>query len=129
MTEYLPLFEAMGLPPVKTPAWAQTPSRQTFIDEALERQKAEFREAFRAFLRAYTNTHEGFLAADVITAYRASNHPQPIKDFRCVGGIFQAAINRGELRSIGTRKAADGTGRNMDAYRRGTGKGNDEITF
>ena len=108
----LPLFDGAQSP--APPPAADT--RQTFIDNALDRQRREFKIAFKQFAEDYKAAHDRFLAADVIAAYDATNLPKPVKDYRCTGGIFQGMIHKGELRIVGTTKAADGSGRNMDVY-------------
>lgn len=91
-------------------------SRQKYIESALERQTRECKEAFREYASRYYRVNNG-TAADVVAAYKRTSLPKPVgKDFRCTGGIFQAMLRRGEIRSTGTVKAADGSGRNMDCY-------------
>lgn len=108
------LFNMFSGDPVPPPP---STSRRSFIDDALERQADEFKKAFRQFASEFYKANRG-TAADVIAEYKLTALPKPVKDYRCTGAIFMSMVHRGEIKSVGTVKAGDGSGRNMDVYAR-----------
>jgi len=93
-----------------------TQPRQPLIDLALQAQSEMFRETFREFAENYFANRSGKVE-DVVAAYKNANLPQPKTDFRSCGGIVQKLVRDRKIRSIGTAKANDGSGRWMDVYR------------
>lgn len=111
---YLPFADSS---PPRSGVVANPPlSRQKRIDQALAKQSAEFKKAFRLYAEGYWSMNSSTVA-DVVASYKRTDFPKPVsKDYRCVGGIIQSMLKQGQIESVGTQKAADGSGRNMDVY-------------
>lgn len=93
----------------------QTHPRAEQIALAFDHAGEMFKESFREFAEDFYRTRRGKVE-DVVALYKQTNLPKPQNDYRAVGGIIQKMVRSGAIRSVGTEKANDGSGRNMDVY-------------
>ena len=112
MNAQLPLFDAAASTRAKEPR-----TRQDAIKAAFARADESFREAYRAFVLQYADTHAEWIGEDVSAAYKRDRHNLLPREWRAVGHIYQQLIKSGQIERTGKYRER-GQGSPSAIYRR-----------